>query len=131
MMLTSSLLLPLNYDHQARRPKDRKNPSGRELTLREAIGDLVERLKRMQHKCTYLEECRNQLVKEVIRLRLQNEWLAKQIIDSPEVSSSLPGQNPSQMPPDSGSQSSTSQTAVPCYGGGGGHSPSLVTSKTT
>ena len=54
------------------------NPSGSEFTLRVAICDLVERLKRMQHKCTYLEECRNQLVKEVIRLRLQNEWLSKQ-----------------------------------------------------
>lgn len=66
------------------------NPSGSEFTLRVAICDLVERLKRMQHKCTYLEECRNQLVKEVIRLRLQNEWLAKQISDSPGASSSLP-----------------------------------------
>ncbi|OTF69227.1 hypothetical protein BLA29_002827 [Euroglyphus maynei] len=55
------------------------NPSGSEFTLRVAICDLVERLKRMQHKCTYLEECRNQLVKEVIRLRLQNEWLSRQI----------------------------------------------------
>ena len=67
------------------------NPSGSEFTLRVAICDLVERLKRMQHKCSYLEECRNQLVKEVIRLRLQNEWLAKQISDSPSgISSSLP-----------------------------------------
>lgn len=68
------------------------NPSGSEFTLRVAICDLVERLKRMQHKCTYLEECRNQLVKEVIRLRLQNEWLAKQISDSPGASASLPTQ---------------------------------------
>ncbi|KAI2806228.1 hypothetical protein BLOT_005239 [Blomia tropicalis] len=59
------------------------NPSGSEFTLRVAICDLVERLKRNQHKCTYLEDCRNQLVKEVIRLRLQNEWLAKQISDQP------------------------------------------------
>ena len=66
------------------------NPSGSEFTLRVAICDLVERLKRMQHKCSYLEECRNQLVKEVIRLRLQNEWLAKQISDSPGASTSLP-----------------------------------------
>lgn len=68
------------------------NQSGSEFTLRVAICDLVERLKRMQHKCTYLEECRNQLVKEVIRLRLQNEWLARQVTDSPEITS-LP-QNP-------------------------------------
>lgn len=75
------------------------NPSGSEFTLRVAICDLVERLKRMQHKCTYLEECRNQLVKEVIRLRLQNEWLAKQISDSPGASASLPTQQ--HLPPGS------------------------------
>lgn len=63
------------------------NQSGNEFTLRVAICDLVERLKRMQHKCSYLEETRNHLVKEVIRLRLQNEWLARQINDSPEISS--------------------------------------------
>ncbi len=86
------------------------NPTGSEFTLRVAICDLVERLKRMQHKCTYLEECRNQLVKEVIRLRLQNEWLAKQISDSPGASASLPTQHGG-LP-----------SAVGGGGGGGGHS---------
>lgn len=66
------------------------NTSGSEFTLRVAICDLVERLKRMQHKCSYLEQCRNQLVKEVIRLRLQNEWLAKQAHDNAPGPSSLP-----------------------------------------
>lgn len=68
------------------------NPSGSEFTLRVAICDLVERLKRMQHKCSYLEECRNQLVKEVIRLRLQNEWLGKQMtVDCSSAHPSLMG----------------------------------------
>lgn len=64
------------------------NSSGSEFTLRVAICDLVEQLKRMQHKCSYLEECRNQLVKEVIRLQSQNEWSARQLgSESPEISS--------------------------------------------
>ncbi|KAH7640048.1 hypothetical protein HUG17_4081 [Dermatophagoides farinae] len=85
------------------------NPSGNEFTLRVAICDLVERLKRMQHKCSYLEECRNQLVKEVIRLRLQNEWLARQIgNDSPEISSLPP-------PPPPPTQSQQQQNLQICF----------------
>lgn len=95
------------------------NPTGNEFQLRVAICDLVERLKRMQHKCSYLEECRNQLVKEVIRLRLQNEWLAKQINDSPGVSTSLP---PSAPPAAAAAAAATSNAQCFC------NQPSLVNS---
>ena len=46
-----------------------------ELGLRIALCDLIERLKRCEQKCSYLEECRHELIKEVMRLKLENEWL--------------------------------------------------------
>ena len=95
------------------------NPSGSEFTLRVAICDLVERLKRMQHKCSYLEECRNQLVKEVIRLRIQNEWLAKQMHDTPAGNvpsgGGLPASSLSHANPNSATPPGEAQTAGQCF----------------
>lgn len=54
--------------------------SGSEFALRIALCDLVERLKRSEQKCKYLEQCRNELFKEIIRLKYENETLQRQAI---------------------------------------------------
>jgi chorismate mutase len=54
------------------------NSSGSEFALRVALCDLIERLKRCEQKCSYLEQCRNHLIKEVMRLRKQNDFLSTQ-----------------------------------------------------
>ncbi|KAI1284856.1 hypothetical protein HDE_12268 [Halotydeus destructor] len=52
--------------------------SGSEFALRVALCDLVERLKRSEQTCKYLEQCRNELAKEVIRLRQENAVISKE-----------------------------------------------------
>jgi chorismate mutase len=54
------------------------NSSGSEFALRVALCDLIERLKRCEQKCSYLEQCRNHLIKEVVRLKKQNDFLSTQ-----------------------------------------------------
>lgn len=52
--------------------------SGSELALRVALCDLVERLKHSEQTCKYLEQCRNELAKEVIKLRQENMVIARE-----------------------------------------------------
>lgn len=52
--------------------------SGSEFALRVALCDLVERLKRSEQTCKYLEQCRNELAKEVIRLRNENHTISRE-----------------------------------------------------
>ena len=52
--------------------------SGSEFALRIALCDVVEKWKRSQEKCKYLEQCRNELAKELIRLKQVNEDLLKE-----------------------------------------------------
>lgn len=47
--------------------------SGSEIAMRIALCDLVERLKRSEQNCRYLERCRNELAKELIRVKQDNE----------------------------------------------------------
>lgn len=51
--------------------------SGNEIALRVALCDLVQRLKRSEFMCKYLEQCRNELANEVIRLRAHNDQMIK------------------------------------------------------
>ena len=60
------------------------NTSGSEFALRVALCDLVQRLKRSEFMCKYLEDCRNSLANEVIKLRSHNNLLLKELIDSPQ-----------------------------------------------
>lgn len=57
--------------------------SGNEIALRVALCDLVQRLKRSEFMCKYLEQCRNELASEVIRLRSHNERILKEHATSP------------------------------------------------
>jgi hypothetical protein len=59
------------------------NSNGSEFALRVALCDLIERLKRCEQKCSYLEQCRNHLIKEVMRLRKQNDFLSTQTTQLP------------------------------------------------
>lgn len=59
------------------------NPSGSEFALRVALCDLVQRLKRSEVMCKYLEQCRNELANEVIKLRSHNNLLLKELFDNP------------------------------------------------
>lgn len=52
--------------------------SGPEIAMRIALCDLVERLKRSEQMCKYLELCRNELAKELIRVKEDNELLQKE-----------------------------------------------------
>jgi len=52
-------------------------PSGSEFAMRIALADLSERLKRTEQTCRYLELCRNELAKELIRVRTENEHLSR------------------------------------------------------
>jgi len=52
--------------------------SASELALRVALCDLVERLKRSEQTCKYLEQCRNELAKEVIKLRQENMIITRE-----------------------------------------------------
>ena len=52
--------------------------SGSEFALRIALCDVVEKWKRSQEKCKYLEQCRNELAKELIRVKQVNEDLVKE-----------------------------------------------------
>jgi hypothetical protein len=54
------------------------NISGNEIALRVALCDLVQRLKRSEFMCKYLEQCRNELASEVIRLRAHNDQIVKE-----------------------------------------------------
>jgi len=49
--------------------------SGSEFALRIALCDLVERLKRTEDKCKHLEVCRNEMAREIVRLRAENQRL--------------------------------------------------------
>lgn len=59
------------------------NSSGSEFALRVALCDLVQRLKRSEFMCKYLENCRNELANEVIKLRSHNNLLLKELIEHP------------------------------------------------
>jgi hypothetical protein len=63
------------------------NTSCGELGLRIALCDLIERLKRCEQKCSYLEECRHELIREVMRLKIQNQSL---IANSANTSNAYP-----------------------------------------
>ena len=52
--------------------------SGSEIAMRIALCDLVERLKRSEQMCKYLEHCRNELAKELIRVRQDNDLLHRE-----------------------------------------------------
>ena len=62
------------------------NSSGSEFALRVALCDLVQRLKRSEFMCKYLEQCRNELANEVIKLRSHNNLLLNQLFESPNSS---------------------------------------------
>lgn len=62
------------------------NSSGSEFALRVALCDLVQRLKRSEFMCKYLEQCRNELANEVIKLRSHNNLLLNQLFESPHSS---------------------------------------------
>lgn len=67
--------------------------NGAELALRIAYFDVVGKWRRSQEKCKYLEESRNLLVKELIRIKQVNEDLLKEnsaLTASLETSASLP-----------------------------------------
>lgn len=52
--------------------------AGSEFALRIALCDLVERLKRSEQMCKYLERCRNELAKELIRVKQENQVISRE-----------------------------------------------------
>jgi regulator of replication initiation timing len=67
--------------------------NGSELALRVALSDVIEKWRRSQEKCKYYEQCRNELVKELQRVKQVNEDLMKEntaLQASLETSASLP-----------------------------------------
>lgn len=67
--------------------------SGSEFALRIALCDVVEKWKRSQEKCKYFEQCRNELAKELQRVKQVNEDLVREntvLQASLETSASLP-----------------------------------------
>lgn len=52
--------------------------SGSELALRIAACDLAEKLKRSDQQCKYLERCRNELAKELIRVKQENQIISQE-----------------------------------------------------
>lgn len=71
------------------------NISGNEIALRVALCDLVQRLKRSEFMCKYLEQCRNELASEVIRLRAHNDQILKEFAlhsSNSDPNSSTPNQ---------------------------------------
>jgi len=51
------------------------SPNGSEFALRIALSDLLERLRRSEEMCKYLERCRNEMARELIRVKQENELL--------------------------------------------------------
>lgn len=67
--------------------------NGSELALRVALSDVIEKWRRSQEKCKYYEQCRNELVKELQRVKQVNEDLVREnsaLQASLETSASLP-----------------------------------------
>ena len=52
--------------------------AGSDFALRIALADLVARLKRSEEMCKYLERCRNEMAKELIRVKQENQIISRE-----------------------------------------------------
>lgn len=52
--------------------------AGSEFALRIALADLLARLKRSEEMCKYLERCRNEMAKELFRVKQENQAISRE-----------------------------------------------------